>query len=147
MCWRTSGDRDLYFDAVRCRSALTSVGKSLTRRTGRGPSESTFSIGEPAPKGLLPVLGEKVAKPDEGAFSQPIALENPSPYPLPEYRERAAFISFLKTKARAKWPSPAHSWEKFCRLGRDPAFRLNWLGRGETTELYRNADSGHYPTK
>jgi hypothetical protein len=30
-----------------------------------------------------------VAEPDEGAFSPAMAIEDPSPYPLPEYRERA----------------------------------------------------------
>jgi hypothetical protein len=41
------------------------------------------------PNGLLPVLGEKVAKPDEGSFPNAVTLADPSPYPLPEYRERA----------------------------------------------------------
>jgi hypothetical protein len=33
------------------------------------------------PDGLLPGLGDEVAEPDEGS-----GIEDPSPYPLPEYR-------------------------------------------------------------
>jgi hypothetical protein len=43
------------------------------------------------PNGILRVLGEKMAKPDEGAFPNAIAIEDPSPCHLPEYPKRAVF--------------------------------------------------------
>jgi hypothetical protein len=46
------------------------------------------------------VLGEKVAKPDEGSFLPAVAFEDPSPYPLPEYRERAVIIGSRLGKQR-----------------------------------------------
>jgi hypothetical protein len=53
---------------------------------------ATLSKYEMTPEGLLPVLGEKVAEPDEGASLPAVAIADPSPSPLPEYRERAVII-------------------------------------------------------
>jgi hypothetical protein len=62
---------------------------SIARWNRNGPHSLAFSKHQALPDVLLPVLGEKVAKPDEGE----IELKTPHPNPLPEYRERAVIRS------------------------------------------------------